>query len=242
MARSTGIRPKGIADQTLESAGIALTAAADPAYRARIERLVPGIRTRGVRVPRIRALAADLGRGMDGDGAMALLDAACAGGMRDDILLGIFLLARVRKALPSIPWPRLMAWLDAVDNWETCDQLAMNIAAPVVAANDGLLPKLLAVAESENLWARRFALATAAALTQKRRGRVDACLAVAARLILDPEQMVQKALSWALREASEAEPDAVAALLGRHKAALAPRVLREASEKLPAPLRAKLVS
>jgi len=242
MARSTGIRPKGIADQTMESARIALAGAADAAYRGQIEMLVPGIRTLGVRVPRIRALAADLDRdaALDVESAMDVLDSACADGSRDEILLGIFLLARFHKALPALPWPRIAGWLAAVDNWETCDQLAMTIAAPAVAANDDLLAQLKMLARDRNLWARRFALATAAALTQKGRGRTDACLEIAALLVRDAEPMVQKALAWALREASEAEPDAVAALLRQHKAALSPRVLREASEKLPAAVRAKL--
>jgi len=228
-------KSKDIGKQTLGLARERLAEAADPAYRSQIEKLVPGIRTLGVRVPKIRALAAGFARGgaLDADSAMAVLDAACAGGSRDEILLGVFLLARFGKALPGLSWPRVKGWLGAVDNWETCDQLAMSIAAPAVAANDRLLPDLKALARDPNRWARRFALATAAALTQKGRGRTDACLAVAALLVTDTEPMVQKALAWALREASDGDPRGVAALLRKHRAALAPRVLREASEKLP---------
>lgn len=234
---------KDMGKQTLVLARAGLAESAEPAYRAQIEKLVPGIRTIGVRVPKIRALAAGLAkdRALDADRAMAVLDTACAGGSRDEILLGVFLLARFKKALPVIPWPRIAGWLGAVDNWETCDQLAMTIAAPAVAANDSLLPKLKALARDRNLWARRFALATAAALTQKGRGRTDACLAVAAQLMTDKEPMVQKALAWALREASADDPAGVAALLQTHRVMLAPRVLREAAEKLPARVRAALL-
>lgn len=222
-----------------------LTAAAEPAYRDQIEKLVPGIRTLGVRVPKIRALAAALAKAdlaLDAEAAAGLLDKACVGGSRDEILGAIFLLARFRKALPHLPWPRIAAWLKAVDNWETCDQLAMTIAAPAVAANAALLPRLQALTADRNRWARRFALATAAALTQKGRGQTEACLGIAARLMTDDEPMVQKALAWALREASDDDPAGVAALLHQHRATLSARVLREASEKLPAKIRAALLS
>lgn len=237
------VKTKVMAKQTLVLARAGLAEAAEPAYRAQIEKLVPGIRTLGVRVPKIRTLAAALAKdkALDAEAALVVLDAACAGGSRDEILLGVFLLARFRKALPAIPWPRIAGWLPAIDNWETCDQLAMTIAAPAVAANGALLPKLKALARDKNLWARRFVLATAAALTQKGRGQIDACLAVAALLMADTEPMVQKALAWALREASADDPAGVAALLQTHRATLAPRLLREAAEKLPARMRAALL-
>lgn len=234
---------KRIVEETLAAMRAGLTAAAEPAYRRRIEALVPGVRTLGVRVPKIRALAVELAKAnkaIDAEAAARLLDTACAGGSRDEILGAVFLLARFKKALPGLPWPRVTGWLAAMDNWETCDQLAMAVAAPAVAANPALLPKLRSLARDRNLWARRFALATAAALTQKGRGQTDACLGVAALLMTDTEPMVQKALAWALREASEGNPEGVAALLRENRTRLPARVLREASEKLPAPQRASL--
>jgi 3-methyladenine DNA glycosylase AlkD len=44
--------------------------------------------------------------------------------------------------------------------------------------------------------------------------------------------MVVKALSWALRELSKRDPNAVRAFLAKHAKALAPRVIREVNNKL----------
>jgi len=142
---------------------------------------------------------------LDLDTALGVLDAACAGGQHEEILLGIFLVARFRKALPQLPWTRILRWLAEVDNWETCDQLATSIAAPAVAANDALLPKLQALARQRNLWARRFALSVAVGLNQRGRHQTPACLAIAALLMTDAEPMVQKALALALRQASKVD-------------------------------------
>jgi 3-methyladenine DNA glycosylase AlkD len=206
----------------------------DDAYVAQIRRLVPGIKTRGVRVPQIRALVTETARTADVafEQACAILDGACEGGWRDDILFGVFLVARFRKPLQTLPWTRLAGWLKAVDNWETCDQLAMNIGAPRVAADASLTPKLLALTRSSNVWQKRFALATAAALNQRGRSMPELTLEICAPLVTDPHPMVQKALGWAIREASERDEAAAHLFLARHQAKMSRTVVREASQKL----------
>jgi 3-methyladenine DNA glycosylase AlkD len=48
----------------------------------------------------------------------------------------------------------------------------------------------------------------------------------------DRDDMVVKALSWALRELSKCDPDSVREFLVEHEGALAPRVSREVNNKL----------
>jgi 3-methyladenine DNA glycosylase AlkD len=48
----------------------------------------------------------------------------------------------------------------------------------------------------------------------------------------DRDDMVVKALSWALRELSKRDPAAVAAFISENQTRLAPRVLREVGNKL----------
>src|SRR5215469_12718298 len=121
-------QPKTIADARRRLAGHA-----DAAYKAQLERLVPGVRAIGVRVPVLRALARELGAPLDLDAACGFLDAACDDGGRELILLGTMLVARHRRQIPTLSWSRVAGWLAAIDNWETCDLLAMSVAAPVVA-------------------------------------------------------------------------------------------------------------
>ena len=51
-------------------------------------------------------------------------------------------------------------------------------------------------------------------------------------LVHDRDDMVIKALSWALRELSKRDADSVNNFLQKHEEALAPRVVREVKNKL----------
>jgi 3-methyladenine DNA glycosylase AlkD len=57
-------------------------------------------------------------------------------------------------------------------------------------------------------------------------------VAVCERLVRDRDDMVVKALSWALRELSRHDPGSVAAFVEAHSADVAPRVRREVASKL----------
>jgi 3-methyladenine DNA glycosylase AlkD len=57
-------------------------------------------------------------------------------------------------------------------------------------------------------------------------------LAVCELVVKDRDDMVVKALSWALRELSKRYPELVHQFIARHEGDLAPRVLREVRNKL----------
>src|SRR5690348_10898746 len=85
----------------------------DPAYRAQIARLVPTTAPLlGVRVPAIRALAKDLDRehALGDDDAIALLHALAARRCREELLLGIFIVARSKKRIAKVTWRDLDTW------------------------------------------------------------------------------------------------------------------------------------
>jgi 3-methyladenine DNA glycosylase AlkD len=218
----------------------ALEARADPAYLKSIQRLVPGVRTLGVRIPQIKALAAELHqRWQLSDGELwSLMDALCAGRIRDEMLLGVVLISRRRKALA--PWSHIERWVKEIDNWETCDQLATNVIAGRVAGEPALLKKVEQWSGASNFWLRRLAVATTVGLNQRGRSNVAAALSVCAGLMNDAEPMVRKAVGWALREASEQDPAAAFALLKSHRTKAHKSVLREGAQKLPAELRKQL--
>jgi hypothetical protein len=84
-------------------------------------------------------------------------------------------------------------------------------------------------------WWRRAALVSTVALnlrSQGGRGDVHRTLAICRLLAYDHEDMVAKAMSWALRELVVHDSEAVADFLAQHKAELAPRIKREVSNKL----------
>lgn len=92
--------------------------------------------------------------------------------------------------------------------------------------------------KSSNPWLRRCALVATVGLNSKTRGHGNAggdakrTLAVAELLIDDREDMVIKALSWAVRALAAVDPKAARAFLAEHAPRLARRVVRETNNKL----------
>jgi len=122
-----------------------------------------------------------------------------------------------------------------INSWWSVDSFARTLSGP--AWRDGLVPYELIVswAGSPNLWWRRAALVSTVAFnvrSQGGKGDVPRTLAICQLLVADHEDMVVKALSWALRELVYFDPKAVEAFLNEHEQVLAGRVKRELGSKL----------
>ena len=90
-------------------------------------------------------------------------------------------------------------------------------------------------AASPNRWWRRAALVSTVALNVRARGGrgdVPRTLAVCELLLDDRDDMVVKAMSWALRAAIQHDRQAIESFLARHEPRLAARVKREVRNKL----------
>jgi 3-methyladenine DNA glycosylase AlkD len=122
-----------------------------------------------------------------------------------------------------------------LDSWYSVDTFAPYVAGP--AWRNGQLPDALIQgwARSLDRWRRRAALVSTVALNSKARGGTgDAprTLAVCEVLVNDRDDMVVKAMSWALRELIPHDREAVEAFITGHKDELAARVVREVRTKL----------
>jgi len=71
-------------------------------------------------------------------------------------------------------------------------------------------------------------------------GDTDRTLAVCQRLVRDRDDMVVKALSWALRELARHDPSAVAGFVDKHSTDIAKRVRREVMNKLTTGVKSRL--
>ena len=121
------------------------------------------------------------------------------------------------------------------DNWGSVDAFAVLVAGAAWRAGRISDDVIARWAASKDRWWRRTALVATVPLNARSRGgRGDVLrtLLVCERLVGDRDDMVVKALSWALRELAKHEAAAVRAFLERHKGALAPRVVREVTNKL----------
>lgn len=209
---------------------------ADAQYLASIRTLVPtNMVIIGVRVPQIRQKVKIFAKDhpdLSLNQAIDFLDQAFEHQVREEILFGIFWLTRFKKRFTQSIWVSIDGWIDQIENWEVCDQLAMSIAGDWVAKNLDLLDTLKVWVGSENIWRRRFVLATATTLNQKGRRFPKQTLDLCAQAMTDPEAMVQKALGWALREVSKNSPDDVFSFLMGWKGKIPRSLLRDASLKL----------
>lgn len=213
-----------------------LQARIDKRYLEQIRRLVPGeALILGVRVPEIRALVKpfhDHHRELDLELVSALVDEQFSSHCREEMLFGVLLLVRFKRKFSCDLWPRIDGWVDAIDNWETCDQLAMGVACPVLAKDLSLLKDVRGWVKSRNRWRRRFALATVAALNQKGRSHAGETLEICDGALKEEEPIVQKAVEWALREACKSDERAVFDFLSSRKDRIHPKILRGALPKL----------
>jgi hypothetical protein len=120
-------------------------------------------------------------------------------------------------------------------SWGDADQFGVLLAGPAWRAGRIDDDVVQGWARRQDRWWRRAALvATVPLNVRSRGGRGDVArtLAVCTLLVGDRDDMIVKALSWALRELVVHDRAAVAAFLTAHEDALAARVKREVRNKL----------
>lgn len=130
---------------------------------------------------------------------------------------------------------RVVRFGRGLDGWASVDAFARYISGPAWQAHR--IPDALvrSWATAPDRWWRRAALASTVPLNLRAaggRGDVARTLDICRRLVADRDDMVVKALSWALRQLVVWDPAAVRAFLDEHHDALAARVRREVTTKL----------
>jgi len=181
---------------------------ADPKRAEGVRRAVPGARTNGAPVPRLRELAGRLKRGgdvADFETACRVMDTLAKTGGREELLVGTFLVGAWPREIKAMRWSRIAPWLRRIDNWETCDQLSAAVLATIVNAQPALKSKLMTLARSRNPWQRRLAIATAASLNQRGRSQPAITRAIIAAMKNDPDRKLRLAVGWTERELAKAE-------------------------------------
>jgi len=145
------------------------------------------------------------------------------------------ILGRNKKLLNSLTYLDLMALWRNLDNWASVDHFSVGIYGVLWGrgvVKDAHIEKLL---ESENFWDRRVAVVSTVALNLKSRGGTGdtpRTLSVCKKVVDDREDLIRKALSWALRELSKRDPQAVRNFMDTYHSRLAGLVIREVNHKL----------
>jgi 3-methyladenine DNA glycosylase AlkD len=145
------------------------------------------------------------------------------------------ILAAHEPALRSLGEAEIEEFGQGINSWWTVDSFARTLSGPAWLhgqVSDALIHKW---ARSPDLWWRRAALVSTVAWNVRSKGGpgdVPRTLAVCRMLAADQEDMVVKALSWALRELVVHDAQAVRGFLEEHASFLARRVKYEVGNKL----------
>ena len=122
-----------------------------------------------------------------------------------------------------------------INSWWTVDAFARILSGPAWLNGQIADDLILQWASSSDPWWRRAALVSTVALNVRSKGGkgdIHRTLAICLLLVDDHEDMVVKAMSWALRELVVHDHEAVLKFLDEHKQKLASRVNREVRNKL----------
>jgi len=145
------------------------------------------------------------------------------------------LIANHAHAMSAVNLTVLERLGEGICTWDQVDCFACYLSGP--AWREKRIPDsaIITWANSKDRWWRRAALVSTVPLNLKARGgNGDAprTLRICELLLDDSDDMVVKALSWALRALSVRDPKAVKKFLKENEPRLASRVLREVSHKL----------
>jgi 3-methyladenine DNA glycosylase AlkD len=149
--------------------------------------------------------------------------------------IGDELIACHPSALGTLDRNQLERLGSGISSWDQVDCFASYLSGP--AWREGLIGDSVIVgwARSKNRWWRRSALVSTVPLNVKARGgQGDArrTLRICGLLVDDRDEMIVKALSWALRALAVRDPDAVRKFVQQNHGGLPALVCREVRYKL----------
>ena len=119
---------------------------------------------------------------------------------------------------------------DRINNWDLVDRAAPYVVGGYLA--DKSRKDLYRLARSRNPWERRTAIVSTYYFI--RSGDLDDTFGIAALLVKDNHELVQKAVGSWIREAGKKDQKQLVRFLETHAGAMSRTMLRYAVEKLPA--------
>ncbi len=149
--------------------------------------------------------------------------------------IGYDLIGKNKKLLPYLNLKDVEQLDHNQDNWVSVDTFSANILG--VSWRLGIVTDLdiLNKAESTNFWTRRQALVATLGWNQKARGgtgNTEKTLMICVKLMNDHQDMINKAMSWALRELSKTDRQSTIDFMEKFDDRLHGRVRREVWNKI----------
>lgn len=156
--------------------------------------------------------------------------------------LGIEVLARYRRHFTPALLPVWKRWLarNHSANWATTDAICGLLIGPLVAARPQLAAGVARWSADRNMWVRRASIVGLIPIA--RRGiALDIVYRTARTLHRDEEDLIQKAVGWALREAGKTDMERLERYLRANGPKIPRTTLRYAIERFPPRTRKQLL-
>jgi 3-methyladenine DNA glycosylase AlkD len=166
--------------------------------------------------------------------AMALADILIADRYLETKSVGIEVVARYRRAFTPGLLARWKRWLagNHSANWATTDAICGALVGPLLVMFPERADAMRAWSTDRNMWVRRASIVGLIPLARKGLA-LDLLYANAGRLHADREDLIQKAVGWALREAGKADASRLERYLLAKGPAIPRTTLRYAIERFP---------
>jgi len=177
------------------------------------------------------------------DDAMAFADALIEDRHLEVKGVGIEVVARFHRDFTPRLLPRWKGWLagNHSANWATTDSICGALIGPLLLKHPTHCDNLRAWARHRNMWVRRAAIV--GLIHRARRGEsLDAVYDIARRLHGDREDLIQKAVGWALREAGKTDMARLERYLRSGGAGIPRTTVRYAIERFPEAKRRALLA
>jgi 3-methyladenine DNA glycosylase AlkD len=186
----------------------------------------------------VRALAREIYLAHRGDwsidDAMAFAEPLVADRYLEAKAVGIEVVARYRGDFAPRLLPKWKRWLARNDsaNWATTDLMCGMLIGPLVMQHPELAARMRVWASDANMWVRRASIV--GLIPRARRGEsLDVVYAIARRLHRDREDLIQKAVGWALREAGKTDMARLERYLRANGRSIPRTTVRYAIERFP---------
>jgi len=192
----------------------------------------------GVSAPKMRTVLRQLLQDLKGDGPESVLGLAWflrEEGTHEGRQVAFELLDRRKDARAVLRAKDIRNLGQGNDNWASVDAFACYVSGPVWREGQITDKQVCSWTRSRDLWWRRTALVSTVPLNMKSRGGTgdsDRTLMICRELVQDPEPMVAKGLSWALRTLIAVDRSGVNRFLDEYEATLPSLVKREVRTKL----------
>ncbi|MBN2409355.1 MAG: DNA alkylation repair protein [Candidatus Aminicenantes bacterium] len=148
--------------------------------------------------------------------------------------LGILIFERYRKDFPTSVFATVKRWLEAdfCDTWALVDLLCPNSMGALLEKYPDLLKEMRGWTKSPNRWVRRASIVSFIKLAKKP-AYLDAIYEIAGSHFADPDDLIQKANGWLLREAGKADMVRLERFLRGRGPSIPRTTLRYAIERYP---------